>query len=116
MINQKVNSKIVVLWNKYFEGREDVYAPLFYDNLKTGSLLFAGVNPSFSVSGYKSVMKDTEYADLNPEKFFTWRNISSNLKHVDDCVAVDIDIRARSSGISLKPSNTQRGVNRPYVH
>lgn len=89
MINQKINSKIVTLWDKYFEGMEDVYAPLFYDNLKTGSLLFIGVNPSFSVSGYKSVMKDTEYADLDPEKFFTWRNISSTLKYVDDCVTVE---------------------------
>lgn len=87
--HSKINNKIVDLWNKYFKGREDVYAPLFYNELTTGALLFVGVNPSFSPRGFNSVLKDTEYKDINPETFFTWKNISSNPKYIEDCLVID---------------------------
>lgn len=114
MINSKINSKIVALWNRYFEGREDVYAPLFYDNLKTDSLLFVGVNPSFSVSGYKSVMKDTEYESLNPGVFFTWKNISSNSKYIDDCIAVERYAKEKYKQYFKRMGDISKAVGLPW--
>jgi len=89
MRNKDINSKIVTLWNKYFQDDNDVYAPLFYDEFKKGGLLFVGMNPSFSARGFKTILQNTEYKDIDPAKFFKWNNISSNPKLIDDCIKVE---------------------------
>ena len=89
MRNEKINSKIVTLWNKYFQNDQDVYAPLFYDEFKKGGLLFVGMNPSFSARGFKTILQNTEYKDMDPDTFFKWSNISSNPKLIDDCIKVE---------------------------
>ncbi|MCX6738894.1 MAG: hypothetical protein NT098_02445 [Candidatus Parcubacteria bacterium] len=89
MRNQEINSKIVSLWNKYFKDDINVYAPIFYDEFKKGGLLFVGMNPSFSVRGFKTILQDTEFKDMDPETFFKWRNISTNPVLIDDCIKVE---------------------------
>ena len=89
MHNEEINSKIVSLWNKYFKNDPDVYAPLFYDEFKKGGLLFIGMNPSFSARGFKTILQNTEYKDMEPTTFFKWSNISSNPKLIDDCIKVE---------------------------
>lgn len=89
IINSKINKKIILLWNKYFGDDSSVYSPLFYDDLKTRSMLFVGVNPSFSASEIKKIIKGTEYEHIHPETFFTWKNVSSNLNRINDCVLID---------------------------
>ena len=89
MRNEEINSKIVSLWSKYFKGDPDVYAPLFYDELKKGGLLFVGCNPSFSVRGFGTFLRDTEYKNIDPSTFFKWSNISLNQKLIDDCIKID---------------------------
>jgi hypothetical protein len=71
MRNEKINSKIITLWNKYFQDDPDVYAPLFYDEFKKGGLLFIGLNPSFSARGFKTIFKNTEYKDVRYPFFKT---------------------------------------------
>jgi hypothetical protein len=44
MRNQEINSNIVALWDKYFRGDSDVYAPLFYDEITKGASFFVGMN------------------------------------------------------------------------
>lgn len=89
MKNKDINQKIIDLWNKHFKGNLDVYAPLFYGDLKKDKLLFVGMNPSFSLRGFRTILKDTEYADIDPPTFFKWSNISSNLALIDDCIKVE---------------------------
>jgi len=87
--NEKINSKIVVLWNKYFKDNGDVYAPMFYDDFKQGGLLFVGMNPSFSDRGFRTILRGTEYENIVPTSFLKWKNISSNLKLIDDCINIE---------------------------
>lgn len=89
MKNEKLNSKIVSLWNSHFKNNSEVYAPMFYDDLKSGGLLFVGMNPSFSERGFRTILKGTEYEDIDPVSFFKWKNISSNPKFIDDCIKVE---------------------------
>lgn len=89
MKNKILNSKIIALWSKYFKGDSDVYAPMFYDDFKKGGLLFVGMNPSFSERGFRTVLKNTEYEDIDPVSFFKWRHISSNQNLVNDCIKIE---------------------------
>lgn len=88
-INQKINQKIIALWNTHFSGDTDVYAPLFYDELHKDRLVFVGMNPSFSARGFKTILKNTEYADVDMVSFFKWHHISSNPKLIDDCIKME---------------------------
>ena len=89
MKNPNINQKIIELWNKYFKNNPDVYAPLFYEEFKKDSLLFIGMNPSFSIHGFKSILKNTEYTDIDPTVFFKWSSISSNQNLIDDCIKIE---------------------------
>lgn len=89
MKNEKINSKIVTLWNKYFKDDTIVYAPMFYDDFKQGGLLFVGMNPSFSESGFRTILRGTEYENNDPSTFLKWKNISSNLELIDDCINIE---------------------------
>ncbi len=89
MRNSEINQKIVALWNKHFAGNADVYAPLFYDELHKDRLVFVGMNPSFSARGFRTILKDTEYADFDMVSFFKWQNISSNPSLIDDCIKME---------------------------
>lgn len=89
MRNSEINQKIITLWNKHFAGNTDVYAPLFYDELHKDRLLFVGMNPSFSARGFRTILKDTEYADFDMVSFFKWQNISSNPSLIDDCIKME---------------------------
>lgn len=89
MRNSEINQKIIALWNKHFAGNIDVYAPIFYDELHKDRLLFVGMNPSFSARGFRTILKDTEYADIDPVSFFKWHNISSNPNSIDDCINIE---------------------------
>lgn len=89
MKNEKINSKIIALWNKYFQNNTEVYAPMFYDDFNQGGLLFVGMNPSFSESGIRTILRATQYEHIDPSSYFKWKNISSNLRLVDDCINVE---------------------------
>lgn len=89
MKNEAINRKIINLWNKYFKDDPNVYAPLFYDDFKKDALLFVGMNPSFSVRGFRTILRDTEYWQIDPVTFFKWSNVSANLDLVNDCVKIE---------------------------
>ena len=89
MINAEINRKIIAVWKKYFNTSNEVYGPLFYDELTKGGLVFVGVNPSFTLKGFKHVLRDTEFESIDPESFFLWSNIGASVKHVDTCVLID---------------------------
>lgn len=89
MPNNRINQKIVSLWDKYFKDQPDIYAPLFYGNLKKNQLLFVGMNPSFSEKAFRLILKDTEYAKHDPKEFYKWSNISLNHDLINDLIKIE---------------------------
>lgn len=116
MRNEEINSKIVNIWNKYFINNPDVYAPLFYDEFRKGGLLFVGFNPSFSVRGFKTILKNTEYANLDPSTFFKWSNVSSNLKLIDDCIKMENYAYAKYPQYFGRPIEIAKKVGLDWQH
>ncbi|MCK5059663.1 MAG: hypothetical protein KAR00_00770 [Candidatus Pacebacteria bacterium] len=116
MRNEEINSKIVTLWNKYFQNNSDVYAPLFYDEFKKGGLLFVGMNPSFSMRGFRTILQNTEYKDMDPATFFKWSNISSNPKLIDDCIKVENYVYQNYSLYFGRPVEIAKKVGLDWQH
>src|SRR3989338_1375799 len=86
MINEKINSKILSVWKKHFGASDKVYAPIFYDDFKTGGILFIGMNPSFNPRGIRKIMRGTEFEKIDPETFYNWRTAAQDSAHVDDSI------------------------------
>lgn len=76
MITEKVNRKVEALWEDQFPDSADVWMPLVYPPLQEDSILFIGLNPSFSERGFRTILGDTPYANTLPREFFHWRNRS----------------------------------------
>jgi hypothetical protein len=79
MINEKINKAAISLWEKTYAGNvedKDIRMPLIYPPIKKESILFIGLNPSFSDRGFRTILADTKHVDLSPEKFYNWRNRS----------------------------------------
>jgi hypothetical protein len=73
-ITDYINQEIVKLWNHEFKENDDVYMPLTYREIKQADLLFISLNPSFNANNFQLCLKETNYSDINLEKFFHWRN------------------------------------------
>ena len=116
MINSQINTKIVDLWNRYFKGRADIRAPLFYDKLETNALLFVGVNPSFSSQGFAKVLKGTEYENLNPDTFYQWSHVSSDNKYIEDCIAIDRYSLTKYKSYFKRIEDISKKVHVPWYH
>lgn len=85
----KINEKIATLWEKHFGNSDEVYVPLFYSDFTKDSILFVGLNPSFSKQGFKRLLKGTEYESIDPDKFFKWKNVLSDPAYVEKYVGID---------------------------
>jgi len=73
-----IHNKVIELWQNQDISKR---VPLFYSDLKKNALLFIGLNPSFSETGYKRILKDTEFGHIanNLEDYF-YSTISSQVK------------------------------------
>lgn len=116
MINKEINQKILDLWNKHFANDSEVYAPLFYGELQKDQLLFVGMNPSFSARGFKTILKNTEYANIDPVSFFKWSNISSNPELIEDCIKVENYAYQNYSQYFGRPIEIAEKVGLPWQH
>lgn len=80
------NTRIIDLWGKYYGNDEDALSPLLYKTLKENCLLFIGLNPSFSLKGFKSFLKEeTVYNNLGSEKILSMHkfvNLKENKDHI----------------------------------
>lgn len=116
MKNKRINNKIIKIWNKYFEGDKEVYAPLFYDTFAKNSVLFIGMNPSFSASGFKTIFKDSPYSNVDPKKFFKWSNVSTQSEHIDQCIEMDKHAYTNYSLYFSRPIEIAEKVGLPWDH
>ena len=61
MTIDEIHNKVIELWENQDISKR---VPLFYSDLKKNSLLFIGLNPSFSETGFKRILKDTDYENI----------------------------------------------------
>lgn len=116
MKNKAINGKIIKLWDKYFHNDPEAYAPLFYDTFATNSLLFVGMNPSFSATAFRTIFKNSEFKDTDPKKFFKWSNISKHLDLVDQCIVMDKHAYTNYSLYFGRPIEMAKAANIPWDH
>jgi len=85
-----INRDLRDLWGKFFFRDGEVYAPMQYEMPKPGALVFVGMNPSFSTTGWKSILRRSEVRDLNPHDFFRWpspQDFNIELAHTLEALA-----------------------------
>jgi hypothetical protein len=116
MRNQEINQKILDLWHRHFKDDQEVYAPLFYDDFKKDALVFVGMNPSFSARGFRTILKDTEYANIDPPTFFRWNTIFQNQSLVDDCIKIEIFAQTRYSQYFKRPIEISKKLGIDWQH
>jgi hypothetical protein len=73
-ITDEINLAALNIWERKFTKTDDVYMPQVYGKIHKHSLLFIGLNPSFSTNGFRQIFRNTKFAALNPNDFFHWRN------------------------------------------
>ena len=73
----EINNEIISLWRIQEVSKR---VPLIYSNeLKHNALLFVGMNPSFSVKSYKSILRGTPYDQiLDLESYFSFENYTTD--------------------------------------
>lgn len=85
---EELNTEISNLWDATFHDN-DVLAPLFFNNLTRGQLLFVGINPSFSDIGFKLFLKNSPYELVDYNALFKWRNARNNSDIISHISAID---------------------------
>lgn len=88
MINATINNKILGVWKKHFGADDKVYAPIFYDDFKTGGILFIGMNPSFNPRGVRKIIRNSEFSKLDPDDFYSWRTTAADSSLVDTAIRI----------------------------
>jgi hypothetical protein len=70
---EEINQALNTLWRaQTFPRSRKVYAPMQYLKPKAGSVVFVGMNPSFSAKGWKRLLRKTEHHLIQPGKLFVW--------------------------------------------
>ena len=85
---QKINQKLLTLWGQY-RHLNHTLAPMQYPDGDKGALLFVGINPSFSIKGWNSVLKkagtpfiahNTQFNNCDDVKdYYHWPTNNSSL-------------------------------------
>ena len=85
-----INDEIMEIWKRAKPENKNGLMPLFYPDfreLRKGSILFIGINPSFSERGFKSFLSDSKYGLLDFKTFYAYPN--SGVFDVNKSVAID---------------------------
>lgn len=113
MITEEVNRRVIALWEDEFPGNADVWMPLVYPPLHEESILFIGLNPSFSDKGFRTILAETPYTSISLREFFHWRNRSK----FDIATATAIESAARKKyGFFAKFRDLSDYVKVPWEH
>lgn len=76
MIHEEINYEAIALWEATYADDEDVWMPSIYSPLKEKSILFIGLNPSFSDRGFSTILAKSAYPNISPREFYDWKNRS----------------------------------------
>ncbi len=64
----------MALWENRPVEQTNGLMPLFYPNLKSNSIVFVGLNPSFSEQGFKRLHTGTDHQELDINNFYSHPN------------------------------------------
>jgi len=76
MINEEINRDAIALWEVTYPVDEKVWMPSIYPPLKGESILFVGLNPSFSDRGFHTILTDSKHSSIPHKDFYSWKNKS----------------------------------------
>lgn len=116
MINAPINKKILALWDKHFGTREDVYAPVFYNEFEKGGVLFIGMNSSFNTPVFRGAVRGTEYEKLDPEVLYKWNLAAKTDEHVAICTNISRLVLNTYRGYFKRMEEIAEAVGMPYQH
>jgi len=85
-IAQNFNVQILKLWDNHFEQSNSVLAPLLYGDFNTNCILFIGLNPSFSLNGFKKITRGTEFEGIDVKSYFSFVNVR---KHMNEIIKIE---------------------------
>lgn len=83
---QNFNVQILKIWDNHFEQSTNVLAPLLYGDFNTNCILFIGLNPSFSLNGFKKITRGTEFEGIDVKSYFSFANVR---KHMNEIIKIE---------------------------
>ena len=89
---EQINGDLKRIWEEHIPAGSNAYSPMQYRKPKRGALVFVGLNPSFSPTGWRSLLKHSDTPDLDPHSFFSWpspQNFDVELVHRLEAEAED---------------------------
>ena len=89
MENPTINKRIIKIWYKYSKLDSTAIAPLFFGKTKQNPLVFVGLNPSFSLQGFKKVLAGTEYENIKPKAYYKWAGGTASIARIGDYINID---------------------------
>lgn len=93
----KIDCELINLWNQQFSNQlhqsdKPVYVPMPYEKPVDDALLFVGLNPSFSIAGWKSVLRDSEHAQVDTGSVYKWKGSTQR--------ALDVELMSKLEGLA----------------
>ncbi|MBT6357218.1 MAG: hypothetical protein HN936_13625 [Bacteroidetes bacterium] len=67
------NNRLSKVWEDHSEATKELRSPAYQSSLKKNAILFVGMNPSFSLARWTTLLKEKEIDD-DPESYFSWDN------------------------------------------
>ena len=67
----QINRRILKLWASNSALKGDARVPLLYPKLKKSAILFVGLNPSFSLKGFKAILGE-DFSEKKIEELYSW--------------------------------------------
>jgi len=67
------NKRLSEVWEDHSEITKQLRSPAFQGSLKNNAILFVGMNPSFSITRWTTLLKEKKIDD-DPESYFSWDN------------------------------------------
>ncbi len=119
MENKEINNKILELWKKYSKITPLPYYPGFFPDLKKKSILFVGLNPSFT-----SKADNYSSRGCKPKEFYEFKSdhsLEQSNKVMNEEIEGEKQMKIREKGLSEYPYFTKfirisKDVGLPWEH
>lgn len=93
---KEINTKILEIWRKWVKKgflKNPLLIPMLYPDLKKNVPLFVGLNPSFSIKGFKSFVDEPNF---DPVKFYSWR-FDLTEEHIGRIIEIELESKQKYS-------------------
>ena len=95
------------IWEAYPQHR-NTRMPSIINNIEPDSIVYCGINPSFSTRGFNTMFKETRFHNIDPTTFYDYDNRASY--SLDDSLEIDeLAIERHPYFTKMKDIGTQTG-------